>query len=142
MLHQLVYVSSSTEPISPDEISRILETSRQNNDRDDVTGLLLYHDQLFFQVLEGDQVCVQECFDRIKRDRRHGSTSVVWEYQVERRAFPQWSMGYAKPEDLSEESRSAAISLSKLLHKPADAREDPVIANLVQSVLSDFRGIT
>ena len=50
MFSQLAYVSLS--PLSLDEttLSDILEVSRLNNARDEITGILMYHDELFFQV--------------------------------------------------------------------------------------------
>ena len=141
MFYQLIYVSSTTEPISPTEIAKILEISRQNNARDEVTGLLIYHNQLFFQVLEGPQPQVQMCFDRINKDRRHGNPAIVWEDQAVQRAFPEWSMGYAKPEDLGEDSGAATVSLAKLFERPAEEKDDAIIMSLVKTILSDFRDI-
>jgi hypothetical protein len=39
-----------------------LEVSQRNNDRDVITGILLYNDRTFFQVLEGKQSAVEDCY--------------------------------------------------------------------------------
>ena len=70
-MYQLVYVSTATEPFSSEELTRLLETSRKNNTADGVTGMLLYHDGNFFQVLEGDRDAVIGVFRRVERDPRH-----------------------------------------------------------------------
>jgi len=49
----MAYVSVTDTQLGDDDLSDILSVSAHNNERDGVTGLLMYHDQLFFQVLEG-----------------------------------------------------------------------------------------
>lgn len=65
MIYQIVYISSSPEPLETSQVSDILGSSRINNARDGITGLLVYHDQLFFQVLEGNRSVVEHCYARI-----------------------------------------------------------------------------
>lgn len=49
MVYQIVYVSVPIEPLSASQISGILNTARSNNSREGITGLLIYHDNLFFK---------------------------------------------------------------------------------------------
>ncbi len=60
----LVYVSSAVRPFSRVDLDDLLATSRANNARVGITGMLLYKDGNFMQVLEGDEEAV-----------RRGSTS-------------------------------------------------------------------
>ena len=78
-------------------LSDILNVSKRCNTRDDISGILMYYDRLFFQVLEGDKDLVVNCYARILRDPRHSSISLMWEGEAETRAFASWAMGYAGP---------------------------------------------
>jgi hypothetical protein len=49
----LVYVSSATKPFSPDELSELLAQARVDNAALGITGMLLYSNGNFMQVLEG-----------------------------------------------------------------------------------------
>ncbi|WP_249219224.1 BLUF domain-containing protein [Loktanella sp. SALINAS62] len=140
-MHQIVYVSSSINAVSAEEISSLFKTSRRNNTRDQLTGLLLYHDRLFFQVLEGEETLVRACFDRIKNDRRHGAVSILLDREVKQRAFPECSLGYANPENLSDLGRDATLSLTEVREKSILEASDPVIWSLVATILSSFRDL-
>ena len=55
---QMIYTSAATKPISPKELQELLVISRRNNIRDGITGMLLFEDGTFLQVLEGEEeVC-------------------------------------------------------------------------------------
>jgi len=81
-LHHLAYVSQALSAVGPELLKNILDTSVRNNKRDGITGVLLYHDEMFFQVLEGPKAAVQHCFARILRDRRHANVSRMWDSPV------------------------------------------------------------
>ena len=90
----LVYVSSATEPFSPAELVTLLEKARRNNAAADVTGMLLYKDGNFMQAIEGDDVVINELHARIQRDPRHRGMITLLRKPIEKRQFPNWSMGF------------------------------------------------
>lgn len=92
----IVYVSFSTVPFSDAELDALLEKSRANNTRDGISGMLLYRDGDFLQVLEGPEDAVRATFHRISLDNRHGRVMVLDHSQVEERSFPDWSMGFRR----------------------------------------------
>jgi len=94
-LMHLIYASTSTEALSADRLSDILRVSRQNNEGVGVTGMLLHIDGSFFQVLEGPGTRVEEVFARISDDPRHQNVVTIIRERIHRRAFGEWSMGFA-----------------------------------------------
>ena len=95
-LISLIYASAASGPISRDTLQEILATARERNAAYGVTGMLLYIDGSFFQVLEGHPEAVHELYARIAGDRRHTQTLKLLEEEVQERSFAQWSMGYAE----------------------------------------------
>ena len=91
---QVLYVSGASKQMSDDDIQDILATSRRNNLRDGVTGMLLWADGVFIQVLEGEPKTVRALFGRIQDDRRHRNVMAVLEQSADTRLFSQWSMGF------------------------------------------------
>ncbi len=114
MLRQIAYVSLATSPLKPEVLSDILEVSVRNNQRDGITGVLMHHDDLFFQVLEGENPAVEQCHARISRDPRHSSISETLDETVEVRSFPDWLMGYVGPDEIGKHSDGALASLADL----------------------------
>ncbi len=102
-LFRLVYCSRNTIPDqqgdATTEISAILAASRANNARDGVTGALLYSEGCFAQVLEGELGTVQQTFERIQCDMRHGDVVVLEAKNVEQRLFGEWDMALAECAD-------------------------------------------
>jgi hypothetical protein len=97
----IAYVSAATSPLSADDIAGLLTKSRANNERDGITGALLYHRERFIQIVEGDDEIVLAKFAEISTDPRHRNVQVMREQRIPERQFPQWTMGFR---ELSDES--------------------------------------
>lgn len=93
-MHELIYRSRAAAPFDRAEIGRILATARRVNAENGVTGLLLYSDESFLQVLEGDEDVVGATFARIEADPRHRDLVVLVDGPVASRAHPDWTMGF------------------------------------------------
>jgi hypothetical protein len=91
---QLAYLSSTPTPLTDDAIREILEKSRRNNERDQITGLLVYHEGNVLQFLEGEREPVEKLYAQISRDPRHRGIIRLYERQIEERDFPEWNMGF------------------------------------------------
>ncbi|OEF61574.1 hypothetical protein A1OW_19745 [Enterovibrio norvegicus] len=73
---------------------QLLGKCRANNEKRDVSGLLLYAKENFFQILEGDEGVVEKLYADIASDTRHNSAIVIDRSEIEQRSFPNWSMGF------------------------------------------------
>lgn len=93
MLHQLTYISSARPTLVLADAEQILETSRVNNQRAGVTGLLIFDGKRFLQALEGPLDAVEMTFARIALDPRHRALVKLSSRMVEVREFGNWSMG-------------------------------------------------
>lgn len=104
MLIQLIYCSVARRDFSSRNLSTLLRVARQNNARDNITGMLLYAEHSFFQVLEGEEQQVAALFDTIRKDPRHHNLTVIIREPIPERSFGNWTMGYADvtPEEVSE----------------------------------------
>lgn len=103
MIYQLVYWSKSAYPFSEKELDDLLVKARIYNNSVEITGFLLFGENTFFQVLEGDEQAVKSLYyDKIAKDDRHQETHVVGEWLTDKRQFGDWSMGYQKLGDPSE----------------------------------------
>ena len=79
------------------EITQILQTSRRKNKEQNVTGALLFDSGYFAQALEGPRLAIEQIFERIQRDPRHGDVTVLSSQTDGRRDFPEWSMARIAP---------------------------------------------
>jgi Sensors of blue-light using FAD len=92
-LWQLVYASAARAGFASSDLDDILRVARDHNVTIDVTGMLLYVDHSFLQVLEGTEGRVNELFDKISKDKRHIRTLLLTRHPIEQRSFAEWTMG-------------------------------------------------
>lgn len=112
---QMLYVSGASKQMSVADIQKILAVSRSNNLRDGVTGVLLWADGVFIQVLEGEADTVRTVFRRIEKDDRHRNIMVVLEQTADKRLFTQWSMGFKQLDaDMAADKKLFQISRAAL----------------------------
>lgn len=95
----VLYVSSAAGPMPSGALAEILTVSRDRNQSDGVSGLLLYRSGNFMQYLEGPREAVVRTKARIYRDPRHGGIITVAELPTTARRFAGWSMGFANCDD-------------------------------------------
>lgn len=91
-VRSMLYRSRNAIEISPLILATIIEKSIQNNQRDGITGLLIYDDGEFVQYIEGAPQQVSRCWDRIRLDNRHEELDLLLDAPRTQRAVPQWSM--------------------------------------------------
>jgi len=101
-LIHLIYCSAAARPFSHKALTDLLGIARIHNARYGLTGMLLYSDGSFFQVLEGDPESVDRLFSTISRDKRHEQITMIIREPIAHRSFGNWTMGYAdiNPQDL------------------------------------------
>jgi hypothetical protein len=101
-MRQLVYSSAAVVPFSEAELTTLLARARANNARLGLSGMLLYDEGSFLQVLEGETGVLSALFDVIGRDKRHHRVTTLLEREVDGRHFGEWHMGFASAKNLPE----------------------------------------
>ena len=96
---QVSYISSATSPMSTADLSRLLEECREYNAAHGVTGMLLYSNETFVQVLEGEERVIDELLDRIEVDTRHTDIKLLSRRRIEKREYSGWNMGFKRLAD-------------------------------------------
>ncbi|WWE61252.1 BLUF domain-containing protein [Parasalinivibrio latis] len=82
--------------MTENELDELLEEIRTNNERLNVSGMLLYKDGCFIQVIEGPPETLEALFDRISNDDRHHDVMELLHTSIPSREFGAWTMGYQR----------------------------------------------
>jgi uncharacterized membrane protein (DUF373 family) len=93
---RLSYASTTTHDWTPEELLVLLTECQKNNSANNITGILLYAHETFFQVLEGEETAVLKVYDIIQKDKRHKDCTIIETLNIQERDFPYWSMGFEK----------------------------------------------
>ncbi len=94
-LIQLIYSSAAMYDFSQEDVIDLLAKARENNSSLNVTGMLLYTERSFFQILEGEPDVVDALFEKIGQDKRHTKVVTIIRETIPKRSFGEWTMGYA-----------------------------------------------
>lgn len=135
-MFSLVYVSTATVEFKKPDLEDLLRKSRVNNATLEVTGLLLFKDGNFMQVLEGSEATVNALYKRIAGDSRHSGSMILLTQHSPTRAFEEWSMAFR---DLADPDVRALPGFSTFMNQytqPQDAFRDPTRA---QRLLQFFK---
>jgi Sensors of blue-light using FAD len=102
-VHQVLYHSRTVGRPTPAELAALLAWAQPYNAAHGITGLLLYSDGRYVQLLEGPEAAVEDLYARIRRDPRHAEVETVSRGPGLRR-FAAWTMdsGYVTPRELEE----------------------------------------
>jgi hypothetical protein len=119
-LVQLIYVSSATHPLSDGELEKILESSVRHNTTSNITGMMLYSEGNFLQVLEGSEATVEETYRRICQDPRHTNFFLISKEEIPQREFSAWQMGFRRLSKLDAENTP---SYAPLFEKGFDSQQ-------------------
>jgi len=93
-LTQLIYASIAKKPFTEEALKELVATSRANNGRLGITGLLLYKNASFLQVIEGEEGKAVRLFEKIRQDKRHDGIVMLARRPVSVRSFPDLAMGF------------------------------------------------
>ena len=133
---QVSYISAATEPFSTPELLGLLQTCRESNAGNGITGMLLYGNATFLQVLEGEDQVIDDLIAKIRKDPRHTNMQILHRLSIERRQYSDWSMGFKR---ISDKELQQVAGLRDFSEK--DFNPEHLIAHdsIVHSLMNHFR---
>jgi hypothetical protein len=128
MLVRLLYVSRAVDPDDAKTIQSILDSAREHNLGNGITGILCYGGGIYLQAIEGGRLQVNALYGHIVRDDRHKDVALLHYEEITERRFSGWTMGqvnlaklntsivlkYSETPELDPYSVSGAVSLALL----------------------------
>lgn len=133
-LIQRIYASAASHDLETEALLELLQVARDNNARLGLTGMLLYAEGSFFQVLEGPAEVVDTLYTKIERDQRHQQVTLIIREPIPRRYFDAWTMGFYK---VSREDLEGIAGVNEFFGKDRTLLE--VDTGRARKLLSAFR---
>jgi len=93
-MHMISYVSDVMvgPQIIKNEMANIVDVAQTRNKKFDVTGVLFYENNHFFQIIEGEEAKLRDVYRSIEKDKRHAHVTKLIDQPVVDRTFSDWSM--------------------------------------------------
>ena len=102
-LVELSYLSEAVSDMSFLGLMRLLESARTFNQNNGITGILLYDNQQFGQIIEGERANVMKAWKRIQDDKRHHRVELLEIREISERSFPEWLLRFYGGETLTRD---------------------------------------
>lgn len=120
-LYYLVYASYTTKNWSIEDLNNLLNVSRKRNRETGITGMLVYLNDRFLQVLEGERLVVKGLYDKIKTHTGHRDFMTLLDGDLKSRNFEYWSMGFERVDMATFFSMTGFENIEKFINlKEAD----------------------
>ena len=113
MLVELLYCSVSVAPhLTDEDLNQILDSARRRNLAEDITGMLIYHQGEFVQILEGRKKSVESIYEKfIDPDLRHTRINKEQENTISHRSFNECSMGFVGAPEIESLMPSSGMGI-------------------------------
>lgn len=123
-MYYLVYVSYAIKPFTEKGLQKLLVHCRNNNKVNGITGILLYIEGKFVQILEGEKEKIITLFEKIQKDRRHHKVSRILEGPMGERNFPNFLMGSRTIDDETFTKLSGFKDVTEFFKYPEVQNQD------------------
>lgn len=135
MIH-LIYVSTATREMSDEDLLLLLEQSRSRNQKQHITGMLLFLNLTFIQVLEGAEKDVDEIYEDIVKDDRNTGNIIIERAEIRERTFPDWTMGFKR---LTKDNSAEIAGYTEFLDREMTPEKIANQSNKAINLLYNFK---
>ena len=125
-MYELVYCSESEPNLKYNDILNIVKMAREFNKKNNITGCLLFYNNQFVQIIEGEKGLIQRLYKKIEKDNRHEHVILLSQGTKDGRSFPNWSMAFQELRD-NELDKIIDKNSIKNLTAFADLAEKPTL---------------
>lgn len=96
-----VYCSRAAEGVDDVEVGRIVESAQRRNLASNITGVLVFGNGVFFQLIEGPAAQIRKLIATLHCDPRHYDVvSLDWSEERRERLYPNWEMERVAADDI------------------------------------------
>jgi len=95
MLQTLCYVSSSNSNLKAADLEELFRTTKRNNLKLNISGILIFNSGNFLQIMEGEQKSISKLYKKIGSDNKHSNLIKLIESPISERLFEDYETGFS-----------------------------------------------
>ncbi len=131
MRYTISYVSTVNPEVSKIDIANLMDYVKVNNRLLNITGILIYSEGNFLQVLEGTKRDILALFEKIKKDPRHYNIITMLDKEIDDNSFSDYHSSFTVISD-----HNGPIELQKFLEK--ERTSNPVHFKSIEYLTQKF----
>ena len=115
-LYNILYISNISKNINAKkQLNSISFVSKQNNKKLNITGILIKINDMFIQLLEGEEKNLDFTFNNISMDIRHYNLNILSRKKIKSRSCSNWEMAYLDLSNENELKKTGYFSSDEIL---------------------------
>ncbi|OIQ18185.1 BLUF domain-containing protein [Lacinutrix sp. MedPE-SW] len=95
MLKTICYKSQTNPVLTLIDFEALFNQTQQKNNNNNITGVLVNKNDIFFQILEGDSILLDAVYEKIKKDHRHSKITELLNKPIKQVCFKSFDIGYS-----------------------------------------------
>lgn len=92
--YTIIYNSVALPDFTLTLVDDMLFAAKKFNAQNTITGIILFANGQFLQLIEGEESKIKSLYKRISNDTRHHKVNLLFNQKTERRLFKDWYMSY------------------------------------------------
>ena len=135
MLRRLAWSSVPSPSFSATRLDEIIASSRRYNDRNHISGRLLFTGTHFLGILEGHERDLHNLWSRLAMEKRHCDLIRIGDARCGQRWFPEWVLAYMDQSDANVQIAALRSRQTRndRNHDAADAQIETLQSPLAQA---------
>lgn len=129
MWQTISYVSTASTSLNNSDMAELFEFVKLKNNNLQITGILLYADGNFFQVLEGEKNQIKNIFDKIKQDARHYNVIKIFDREKTTTSFTKYHSSFSVVSDPSNQRELQNFLDNEKTHNPENFKSISYLIN-------------
>ena len=93
MIKAICYVSNKSNNLDDIDLQLLFSQVIEKNNLLNITGILIYKNDHFFQIMEGEEDNIKEVYKKIAEDARHVRMIKLLDKEIENRLFADYESG-------------------------------------------------
>lgn len=134
-LKTICYVSSAKQNLSIIDQQFIFDQTLKKNTSLDISGVLVFNEGNFMQIIEGENDKISILYDKIKEDSRHHNIIEIINNPVKEKLFEGFETGYAVINNLKG-LYSLQVYLNLLNQSNIRKSHLKLVSNIIKKFLS------
>ena len=93
-MYTITYVSTASPDLNEEETKKLLVSAKKVNVSNGISGIFIYSDGNFFQIIEGEERTVKKLYKRIEQDNRHYNIIKLLDKSIEAFSFESYTSSF------------------------------------------------
>ncbi|MCA9313231.1 BLUF domain-containing protein, partial [Candidatus Saccharibacteria bacterium] len=137
MLYTKCYISNSVDLWNKNQLDTLFLFAKTQNVFQNITGLLLYNEGTFLQVLEGEKDMVDSLLSKIKLDKRHNQLTVMMDRSIKHRLFKNFQTGL-----VSSNNEKELVKLKSKIQLPKTSKYAKSLGAILDSFTRSWHSLS